>query len=145
MTFDAPLRMPGRTIPMVSTVPIDGLDAGIVKTVAYLRAHGFDTTDSGDGQSKLRTTLGAITPEMRATRTLPDVEVDCTPMAIPHVFMVVAIPAMLVEEADRLAQLLRAAFVGRMPPRDMHIEASYDPSNRVAVLALLGLDDASLP
>lgn len=36
----------------LSAEDLAGLDPGIVDAVVWLRAHGFDTTDSGDGASK---------------------------------------------------------------------------------------------
>lgn len=100
-----------------------GLDPGIRRVVTFLRKHGFHTTDSGDGTK---------------------VGMSCA-VDYPHVFMTVSPSAFLIEEADRLARLLRMHFAQRSPPPDMVIQANYDPSNRVAVLALTGLDDAGLP
>ena len=129
--FDAPLRMPGDGLapPVLSDpAPIAGLDPGIVKVVAFLRKNGFHTTDSGDGVTKLT----------------PGYDPDCV-MDIPHVFMQVQPATMLVDEANRLSRLLRMHFAVRPAPANMRVEASYDPTDRIAILALTGLDDAALP
>lgn len=88
------------------------LDPGIVAAVTFMRGHGFETTDSGDGVSKGGVGAG---------------EADV--LAFPHVFAVVS-PAAMVAEADRLAALpWESAFRAR--PR---VEASYSPDDGVAVL-----------
>lgn len=98
---------------------VGDLDPGIRETVVWLRKHGFDTTDSGDGVSKL-----ARDPEMHKYV-----------LDIPHVFMRVARSAVL-DEADRLA-----ALVASIPTAK--VEASYAPGGE-SILALLGVDDTQL-
>ena len=61
----------------------DDLDPGIRRTVHWLRAHGFETTDSGDGVSK--------------TQAIFDGEA----LDVPHAFMKL-LPAALVTESMRL-------------------------------------------
>lgn len=93
------------------------LDPGIRSTVAKLRAWGFETTDSGDGVSKCA--AGMVLP-------------------FPHVFMVVE-PEVMIAEAHRLRECVEAEGVslGGSGPGDALIEATYNPSDGVAVLALL--------
>lgn len=101
---------------------------GIRRTVEWLQSQGFHTTDSGDGCS--------------------NAEMEC---ALPHanVFMSCE-PAKLIEEADRLQSLLAARGIEVAPlgpdeeDQPPHIEASYDPSDKTAVICLFYLDDEIL-
>ena len=99
------------------------LDPGIVEVVAFLRRHGFRTTDSGDGRSKGDT-------------------MDCA-LDVPNVAMVCE-PGTLLAEADRLRATLEAAGVALTTENAPSIQASYDPVDGSAVVLLLGLDDAAL-
>lgn len=90
------------------------LDPGIREVVLALRNAGFDTTDSGDGTSK--------PPSERAFDQ-------------PHVFIRVN-PGLLVSEAHRLLSV--APY---LPNYQRSVEASYDPSNKIGVLALMYRDD----
>lgn len=110
-----------------------GLDPGIVKTVAWLRANGFKTTDSGDGRTKF-------------TQGFTEDDGVCP---YPHVAITVD-PGNLVREADRLAQLLYDDHTIAIeplgpgeedPPR---IEASYCAANGTALILLLHVDDSML-
>lgn len=65
------------------------LNPGIAYTVQVLREHGFNTTDSGDGETH-------------------DFECD---LPIPYVHMIVDKPGRLVSQADRLAALLESKGV----------------------------------
>ena len=67
-----------------SAFDLSSIDPGVRDTVALLRAHGFDTTDSGDG-SKAET-MGCAFP-------------------FPNVAAVTG-RAELLDEADRMAELL---------------------------------------
>lgn len=92
-------------------IDLKSLDPGIVSTVILLRAYGFETTDSGDGETK---------PE--EYRTIPG----------PHV--VVQVPANdLVREADRLLDVLKTCKASISS-----IEASYSPLDGVALIVLCG-------
>jgi hypothetical protein len=107
------------------------LDHGISRTVWWLREHGFDTTDSGDGRSKIEAGFDAE-------------EV----LDYPHVVCIVA-PADLVTEANRLADLVHERGVevvpnGRREAGQAEIAASYDPADDSAVLMLNHADDAML-
>lgn len=93
--------------------PIDlaELDPGIREFVRFLRMHGFDTSDSGDGVSKH--------PEARGF--------DST-----HVAITVE-PARLCLEADRLMALLQQQGLEPMPlgpdeDDSLTIEATYNPA-----------------
>ena len=102
---------------------IEGLDSGIRQTVEWLRAHDFETTDSGDGVSK---------PDMECA-------LDC-----PNVFMVV-VPDSMINESLRLLTLLQERGIDpRAPGSEVSVEASFDPANGLAILSLLGVDDAML-
>jgi len=95
----------------VHPIPYKHLDPGVRDLVAALNAHGFRTTDSGDGVSK--------PPSGRV-------------FDFPHVFMVVA-SARLVAEADRLHRLR-----GALGCEGWTVEATYRPGEP-AILGLLDL------
>lgn len=103
----------------VRAVKYAKLDDGVRATVWRLRRWGLQTTDSGDGRSK----RGAD-PEVEA-------------LSEPHVF-IRCYRSRLLEMADWLQRVL-ADVPG------VHIEASYDPKNQVAILAVMGLHDGNLP
>jgi hypothetical protein len=102
------------------------INPGIVKLVAMLQAHGFNTTDSGDGVTNV--------PLM-----------ECV-LETPHVFMKVD-PDKMIAESNRLYELMRdkANFdqdIEMIPPQPTGaIEVSYSPIDKTAVIALLNLDD----
>jgi hypothetical protein len=100
---------------------VSDLDPGIVLVVNWLRSHGFQTVDSGDGVSK-----------SGEAREIP----------YPHVFMVVSSKYM-VQEADRLAGLLKRELGIAVTTSDkgVVVECSYSPADGVAILSLLYLDD----
>lgn len=88
------------------------INPGIRKTVEWLTAQGFITTDSGDGSTG-------------------DFACD---LPCPYVHMLVA-PALLVSETDRLVQLLAARGV-KVQPMDEAcsvpvIEGSYNPGDGI--------------
>jgi hypothetical protein len=104
------------------------LDPGIRDVVDLLQSWEFETTDSGDGVSKL------------AAGWSPD-EV----MSVPHVHMRVR-SVSLVEKARLLLGLLRnnGVIVGACGEGEAYIQASYDPADDSGVLSLYGLDDERL-
>jgi len=102
------------------TIDLSSIDPGIRRLVALLRAHGFETTDSGDGVTK---------------------PADERALDIPHVFSVVADRHQLIAEADRLVAVLRAAGVEISGEQ---VCVSYEPGGP-AILCLLYIDDAMLP
>lgn len=113
----------------VDDLNYDDLDPGIRSTVRWLRGHGYDTCDSGDGRTKF---------EAAAARGEPidpdDNECGVTPH--PHVAIQVH-PDRLVEEADRLCGLLRDAGI-KVGPLDFHdgpsIQATYDAGDGYALI-----------
>jgi hypothetical protein len=89
--------------------PYAELDPGIVAAVRFLNAHGYRTTDSGDGVSK-----------EAGDETIP----------FPHV-AVRAIPSGVVTVSDQIA-LLPWDTIDLGPPT--MIEASYSAIDRVALV-----------
>ncbi len=105
------------------------IDKDIRKTVKFLRDHGFDTCDSGDGYSKFEVDPGAEA------------------LDYPHVFIQVSDPITLTAHADRLARLLKdhgipIDDIGHDPAPNIH--ATYDPANSVAIIMLSNVDDILL-
>ena len=106
------------------------LDPGIRRTVSWLRRHGFETTDSGDGISKM---------------------IDATPedgvLNTPHVVMVID-PFRMEADSHRLLDLFddHGVTLRVQGSKDdgVQILASYDPADRVAVLMLTGFNDEKL-
>ena len=111
------------------------LDPGIRHTVRWLQSEGFNTTDSGDGETKLQGD-------------------DPYPCALPFPHVVVSVsPANLYEEADRLWELLiqigidvHATFMDneQLVPR-VNVEATYFPGSKTAMILLSGVRDSDLP
>lgn len=108
--------------------PITGtLNPGIVRVVEWLRANGFDTTDSGDGQTHDH------------------------PCDRPYPYVV-----MRGVEADarRLAAHLRGLGIPLPPstevwgegetPIGVMIQYTYNPVEDLGLVELIGLDDAQL-
>ena len=98
------------------------LTPGIRKTVLWLRSHGYDTTDSGDGVTNVEAGM------------------ECA-LDIPHVCMMTT-PLKMVAASRNLLDLVTS--VGIKAEQGM-IEASYDPVSGVALLMLYGVDDKMLP
>jgi hypothetical protein len=112
--------------------PWDELDAGVRTLVRVLHLAGFHPCDSGDGVSKVD-----------KDGWLPDCALD-----YPHVFMVVSDVRDMVHEADRLQLLLaRLAVFPEWPGKHegIRIEATYNPTDGVGILALTGMLDSDLP
>lgn len=100
----------GREVEPLADDVVAALDPGIRDLVVALRAVGFDTTDSGDGESK---------PE------------DVRDLDYPHVFMVVPVTR-IAEEARRLQAWVDAD--GKL--ERWTVEATYSPRDGVALLGL---------
>lgn len=106
----------------------DTLNPGIARTVAWLRANGFDTTDSGDGVTHLHS----------CDRAYPYVSMRGTEA-----------------DARRLAGLLRGLGIALPPstevwgegdiPRGVSVSYSYEPVSDIGIVDLVGLADAALP
>lgn len=99
------------------------LDPGISLVVRWLRIHGFETTDSGDGVSKV------------------DAIAEGEALAEPHVFMVCK-PSDMIAEAHRLLGLLENLDAQGAGAR---IEASYNPNDGIAIISLFGLTSVAIP
>jgi len=112
---------------MLSPVPDNSinyneLDPGIRETVRLLRTHGFKTTDSGDGVSKV------------------------DGLSFPHVAMLVT-EGEMVREAKRLLKLLRQRGLSFEPHNSGDfptIEVSYNPVDGHCVLFLASINDKLL-
>ena len=114
--------------PTLPPINLDAVNPGVRRLVALLRANGFDTADSGDGQTR---------------------EFECDP-GYPYVHMVVRDPYQMITEADRLMVLLHGWGV-EVEGLDedgscQNIDASYDPkrTDAKAVIALINVVDADL-
>jgi hypothetical protein len=97
--------------PELPEIDFASLDDGIRETVRFLRQHGFDTCDSGDG-SKASWMEGALD--------------------FPHVVIATRRRDMA-GTADRLLRILRAHGVD---VEHGHICASYDPVDESCILSL---------
>ena len=114
------------------------LDPGIRRLVTLLRAHGFETTDSGDGVTKPRAAF-AEHPGW-CERDLVEVGI----LTMPHVH--IRVSRDMCDEADRLLCILRIncprAF-GYRPFAfdDAAIQATYSPFDGIALLSVTGISD----
>ncbi len=104
----------------------DEFDPGIRATVLWLRVNSFNTTDSGDGVTK----LSSLTPEEQA---------ECGVLDVPHVHMSVDATD-VISQAHRLADLLFDAGI----VVQCDVQVTYSPFDQVATLSLYGVDDARL-
>lgn len=95
----------------LAAIDLDTIDPGVRRLVRWLRAMGFDTTDSGDGVTK---------------PAAGDVEA----LTVPHVFIRGNIPCVL---QRRLAIAGIEPAVGR-------IQYTYDPADNSHVVALYASD-----
>jgi hypothetical protein len=103
------------------------INPGIQRTVALLNAHGFRTTDSGDGETH-------------------DYECD---RPEGYVCVVLDDPSALAAETDRLAALLvgYGVKVGPLTEEDddaTHVQASYDACDKVALIDVSPMHDRRL-
>ena len=108
---------------------MENLNPGIRRTVAWLRSLGFNTVDSGDGETH---DYGCDRPRAYVAMTVPQL-VGC--------------PAALVTEAERLASEVRKLGIPvweQSENGEVWIQASYDPANGIGVLDLNGLRDDML-
>lgn len=104
---------------------IEGIDAGIAKTVAHLRSLGYPTCDSGDGTKDYGLPFG-------------------------HVHVRYARGESVMKAADRIAKDLSAMGlnVARMPEEtdipafgDVTVAATYCPVDEVGVVSVLHIED----
>lgn len=111
------------------------LDPGVRRTVALLRGHGFNTTDSGDGVTKLQ---AAYCEEPTFNR--PTILHEFGILDVPHVVCVTT-PERMMGEARRLRALLDAAL------RDAtraSVDATWTAGSDVATLMVSGVGDEDL-
>lgn len=104
------------------------LDAGIRAVVLWLRAGGFDTTDSGDGVSKPAASYAS-------GEALP----------FPHVVARLGRGADLVWEARDMRRLLVDRPESPVYLQDWHVEASYSTRDGVVLLFARGPAPSSAP
>jgi hypothetical protein len=103
----------------------DDLNPGIRRTVAWLNENGFATCDSGDGE----------THDHACDREEPYVVVQVTP------------PSALTLDADRLRKLLTERGIKVVPvgiDGGTWVQATYDPSNRIAFIDVSHIHDRLL-
>lgn len=102
------------------------LDPGIRNLVVYLRALGFETTDSGDGYSK---------PADERVFHTPHVAMRCEPWRIveasDHLLLAVR---QFVENLKNRGDDLQTADDWRLTVGDWHIETSYCPNDKSCVM-----------
>lgn len=102
---------------ITSTDGLGQLNQGIRKTVEWLIQNGYQTTDSGDGETH---------------------EHECD-QEQPYVHMLIA-PDKLVAETDRLAVLLKERGINVQPMDENSsvpcVEAAYNPAHGVGTLTL---------
>lgn len=105
---------------------IEGLDPGICKIVSLLRANGFNTCDSGDGESK-----------EYEHRDEGHVTIKCE-------------PGTLLSESRRIVTVLKNAGVilGPVLPERIegisHIQAMYCPIDEIALIDVSPIHDRQL-
>lgn len=90
------------------------LDPGIVDVVRHLRARGYDTTDSGDGETKFKPGSGYNVSDL---------------IEVPHVVVALRRTDVLKASAHRLCEVLRARF-----GEGWAVQASYDTNDGASVL-----------
>jgi hypothetical protein len=108
------------------------LNPGIVRLVQLLNDNGFETCDSGDGETH---------------------DFSCD-RPYPYVCMKV-VPSLAVKQAKKLHLLLQKqglqvvsqteAFSASESPSGPCIQLSYDPCDDIAILDLMGVKDSMLP
>jgi hypothetical protein len=109
----------------------DHLNPGVRRLVTWLREHGFNTFDSGDG----------VTHEFANDNAFPYVAITVEPSA-------------LIAEADRLERLLASVGIACQPQTQSGdvptIEAQYSPASCAgaqehrAIIALVNVTDTTL-
>jgi hypothetical protein len=114
---------------MTTTPPPDYslLDPGIRRLIRWLRSKGYETTDSGDGTTKLG---------------------DPDALDFPHVFILSARARLAAEADDLLADLATIGIVVAPQSEEgegASIQAMYDPADGTAVLGLFWVTDKDMP
>ena len=119
-----------RTMVVDDDAWLDDVDPGIRRTVAWLRSHGFNTTDSGDGVTKFR-----------LAKERGEEPMDCA-IEIPHVHIPLKCAENGIATADRLMRVLRDQ--AGLVVNQGDIQVVYDPAVRMSILSLYNVDDARL-
>jgi hypothetical protein len=108
-------------------LPAD-INPGIRRSVILMQQWGYKTIDSGDGETHL----------YECDRECPYIVID-----VPRHSMVTA--------ANRLVKFLGGIGITtvpispEIPDGSVSIQASYDPSNRIACIEVMGIHDRMLP
>lgn len=106
------------------------INPGILRTVLWLRSHGFATCDSGDG----------VTHIAECDRMYPYVTIRVAP---EHM-----VARTLVRLLDRVGVRLQSqaqAFNADGWSLAPCIQATFDPGDGIALIDLMGVSDAHLP
>ena len=110
----------------------DEIDPGIRALVLALRLEGFETCDSGDGQSKPADwyATGEALPFPHVACIVPPLPERANGMSVHDATVVRELYAIrAVAESHRLLAALE-----RMQPSTWQVELSYDPSDGLALL-----------
>lgn len=116
-----------RRLPTLPQKTIDALNPGIRRTVQWLWSNGFQTCDSGDGETH---------------------EFECD-FPRPNVVMLVE-PDELISEGRRLYALLQSVGIHAMPLSGLdgdttpYIEGHWSPCDNMAMLSLYEVTDSML-
>lgn len=140
-----------RTVLRLNSPELDvgELDPGIRDVVHWLRARGWQTTDSGDGATKLEGT----TPEERQRLTCGSETEPVLILPFPHVVIRVEPAPRLVTDAVRLCSELSRfliprfaepgdTVVGSLSDHGVDIEATFSPIDGIATIMLVFQDPA---
>lgn len=111
---------------LTAEIDYDAIDPGVRETVRRLNALGFETTDSGDGVSKLDE--GYPADEIL---DFPHVYIRCAPRDVANV------SARLKREIER-----RGFCVEPVGHSSIWIQATLDPADGTATILLAGVTDA---
>jgi len=102
---------------------VSELNPGIVKVVELLNAHGFDTVDSGDGETReyaCDRVRGYVVVRLRDSQPLE-------------------------ASANKIAQLLTGRGVSLGPsPDQVHVQANYSPIDGFRFVDIDGIHDRML-
>lgn len=126
---DAIRMRPPAPVEPLTPEQIEALNPGVRKLVSFLRAHGFDTFDSGDGATH-----------------------ECGDMDLPWPYVHISVvPEKIASEARRLLSLARSQgwpIREQTPDGPSTVEAQHFPlakaSEHVAILSLYHVTDADL-
>lgn len=111
----------------MNAINIEELNPNITQTVLRLRSYGFETTDSGDGE----------THDYDCDRDYPYVVMRLPPSAVVG----------LRQACNVLARIVETEFVTTIGPVGCDgawIQGDYDPSNNIAMITLAGVTDDML-